>query len=140
MNQIELSNNDKVLMIGFVIAQTIGLLMQEHLMVILAYAGLGLMLASKFYTALADIRLSVVKLQQQEAIKIEKIRPTPVDITNGLSYNVESIPRLLGSIKLESGITVFDHIVENSTPESASLNLVKAHNLILESLQQLKVY
>ena len=82
-----------------------------------------------------------VKKLQSKITTIEKIlSPLSEEVNdNGLQFNVRSIPKLLSAIETEGG-TLLEYVTFKSQNSSdVSLNLIKAHDNIVNSLKNLKI-
>lgn len=124
----------EILISGFLIIFLIGFgVTNNGIGIISTYGAASLLVLTKLLDIICDLRkeLEAIKTQLKPLDKPKKVKAK--------GYNVESIPRLLSSIKCEDGKTLFDTIVESSTSANESLNLVKAHNQVIEALNELEI-
>ena len=91
------------------------------------------------YHVVSTLKKEINELKSDLTTIENKLSPLSETVeSNGLQFNVRSIPKLLSAIDTEDG-TLFEYVTANSNSNTESLNLMKVHNHILNSLQSIKL-
>lgn len=97
-------------------------------------------MAIRFTYAITQSGEDIKSIQEDIAnIKVQLVPVKEATFESSKEWRVESIPRLLSLFKTDDGLTLLQVITEASDDQTQALNLVKAQNVILNSIKHIKL-